>query len=367
MEAKKITVQDLSKWLKAQKTVSILDVRTLSERDEWYIPGSVHLNAYDELKSGNMEALSCLSIDKNVPVVTLCARGVLSFSVAEALSNHGFEAYSLEGGMKAWNYANDSIAIEFDDFKIIQVRRVAKGCLSYLIGSKGKAMVIDASLDPEVYLSLANAEGWQIVYVADTHIHADYVSRTIDLASASGAAHLISSFAKVSYPFRPLNDKEVIELGDFRIKVLHTPGHTWDSTSFLIEDKALLSGDTLFTNGIGRPDLKSDQEQSIEKSKALYDSLQLIKSLDDAVFVLPAHSSRPIVIGEAIITEKLGTLKSTLQALNLKREQFVDSTLSKLPTAPPNYLTIAEINKSGQLGKYNKADLEAGANRCAIS
>ena len=367
MEAQKITVRDLSKWLKVQKTVSILDVRPLSEREEWYIPGSIHLNAYEELKSGNMEALSLLSIDKNVPVVTLCARGVLSLSVAEALTSHGFEAYSLDGGMKAWNYANDSITMEFDEFKIIQVRRVAKGCLSYLIGSKGKAIVIDASLDPEIYLSLANEEGWKIIYVTDTHIHADYVSRTIDLANASGAAHLMNSFAKVSYPFRPLADNEVIELGEIRIKVLHTPGHTWESTSFLIEGKALLSGDTLFTDGIGRPDLKSDQEESIEKSKALYDSLQLIKSLADTVLVLPAHSSQPIVIGQAIITEKLMTLKNTLPALSLQKDPFLGRILSKLPPAPPNYLTIAEINKSVQLGDYNKADLEAGANRCAIS
>ena len=228
-------------------------------------------------------------------------------------------------------------------------------------------MVIDASLDPEVYLSLADEEGWKVIYVADTHIHADYVSRTIDLASASGAAHLMNSYSSVSYPFRPLANNEVIELGEVRIKVLHTPGHTWESTGFLIEDTALLSGDTLFTDGIGRPDLKSDMEESIEKSKALYNSLQLIKRLADAVLVLPAHSSCPIAIAQAIITEKLGTLKSTLQALNLHKEEFVATILSKLPPTPPNYLTIAEINKSGQLGNYNKADLEAGANRCAIS
>lgn len=366
MAAKIISSQELSEWLKEDKKISILDVRPLTEREEWYIPGSIHLNAYDEIKTENLQVLSNLTIDKDLPVITVCGRGVLSLSVAEALSNSGYDAYSLKGGMKAWNYAHDYIPMEFENFKIIQVRRLAKGCLSYLIGSDGKAMVIDASLAPEVYNSLAEKEGWEIIYVTDTHIHADYVSRTIELASYSGATHLMNSRSETSFPFRPLTDGEIIELGEAKIKTIHTPGHTWESTCFLVEQQALLSGDTLFADGIGRPDLKSDKDETVNKTNALYESLQIISRLPDTLLILPAHVSKPIETKQPVIGEKLTNLKNTLRGLNLDKEQFLTDILSKLPPPPPNYETIAGINKSGQRGDHNIADLEAGANRCAI-
>lgn len=366
MSAKTINAQQLSKWLEDGKEISILDIRPLSEREEWLIPNNIHINAYDELKSGKIEPLLNLSINKANPVIAFCGRGALSVFASEVLSNQGFEAYSLEGGMKAWNYAYDTASIEFENFKIIQIRRVAKGCLSYLIGSTGKAIVIDASLDPSIYISIAKTEGWDIIFVTDTHIHADYVSRSRDLTAHTEASHLMNDAAEILYPFVPLVNNDFITIGEIAIKIVHTPGHTWESTSFLIENKVLFSGDTLFTDGIGRPDLKADEAESIKKASALYDSLQLIKFYSDNLLIMPAHLSQPVEIGQPIIFEELGTLKKTLAALTYNRETFIGIILSNLPPSPPNYITISQINKSGYIGEFIVADLEAGANRCAI-
>jgi len=133
-----------------------------------------------------------LDLNKNTPVVTSLCRGGKSSIIRclKHLTERGYSVFSLEGGMKAWNYAWNTAELQVgENLSIIQVSRLAKGCLSYPIASEGEAMVIDANLDPEVYLQLAQKKGWKIRHVADTHIHADYVSRTKELALATGATH----------------------------------------------------------------------------------------------------------------------------------------------------------------------------------
>jgi glyoxylase-like metal-dependent hydrolase (beta-lactamase superfamily II)/rhodanese-related sulfurtransferase len=363
---KVIDSQILSNWLKTGKNVTILDIRPLSERAEWYIPQSIHANVYDALKAGDEKALDFLHLDKNTPVVSLCAGGKLSLFATEILAQKGLDAYSLTGGMKAWNYAWDTTTVQMGNVTILQIRRVAKGCLSYLIGSGQQAMVIDASLDPSVYTNLATEKGWKIEYATDTHIHADYVSRTKELAQAIGAKHLMIGTANVFYNFVPVKNGEIIKIEDTQLQLLHTPGHTHESVSWLLPDKALFTGDTLFTDGIGRPDLKADEEESKRKAMMLFDSLQRLTAFDSQILVFPAHTSKPIVFGQETITITLEQLKNNLAALSLEKQDFVNSILAKLPPTPPNYLTIAEINRKGDVTGHILADLEAGANRCAI-
>ena len=363
---KTISSEALADLLKKGEAITIIDIRPLHEREEWHIPQSIHIDVYDQLKSGDISALDNISINAKIPVVALCAGGNLSKFATELLTKKGFDAYSLEGGMKAWNYAWDSKEIVFDELKIIQVRRVAKGCLSYIIGSGKSAMVVDASLDPKVYIDLATNEGWTIETVSDTHIHADYISRTIDLQKATNAVHIMHFSAQVSYPFTAIQNEAIIKIGNVNIQLIQTPGHTWQSFSFLINNKALLTGDTLFTDGIGRPDLKADREEAIKKAAALYDSLHHLISLGENVQVFPSHISKPISIGDELISASISSLKTSVKSLSLDKEVFIESILSKLPASPPNYLTIAGINKKGLLGEHILADLEAGANRCAI-
>ena len=367
MNTPMISVEELQKRLEEGKETFILDVRPKEQRNEWQIAGSHYVDAYEALNKGDRSVLDGIDAVTQVPIVTVCAAGRTSQVAADILREKGYNASSLQGGMKAWNYAWNTAEIGEKDYTIIQVRRVAKGCLSYIVGSNDTAIVIDASLDPQVYTELAAAHGWAIQYVTDTHIHADYISRTIDLAKTTGADHLFTGQADVAYPFTPFKDGQIISFGQVKFQVLYTPGHTPESLSFLVSDKYLLTGDTLFTDGVGRPDLKVDKEQAIRKAKLLYASLQKLKSLENDPTVLPAHTSTAIDFDKKVIGERLSILSQRITLLKLSESQFIEQTIQRIPPTPPNYQQIAAINKSGNHEGVNFADLEAGANRCAVS
>ncbi len=368
MDNGKITVAELQKMFEEGKQVNVLDVRPQDQRAEWQIAGSVYENVYSGLKQGDQNILDQINLPKTVPVVTVCAAGVTAAKATAILNKKGYTAYTLDGGMKAWNYAWNTAKINDEDLTIIQVRRVAKGCLSYVIGSENEAIVVDASLDPEVYQQIAARHNWTIKYVLDTHIHADYISRTIDLAKATNAVHLFTEKAEVEYSFTPLSDRDGIPFGSGNITAVFTPGHTPESISYLVNDKYLLTGDTLFTDGVGRPDLKADAEQAIQKAGQLFTSIGKILSLShDDLLVLPAHTSDTVAFDGLIIGDKLSRLSARIQLLGLQKDEFVAQTITRIPAAPANYLQIAAINKKGNHKGINPADLEAGANRCAVS
>lgn len=366
-EELKIDVKTLSAMLEHNKPVTILDVRPKSQREEWFIPGSIHADVYDKLKDDSKEAFNQISLDKGIPVVTVCAAGGMSLKAAELLKEKGYAAYSLEGGMKAWNFAWNTAETILNGVKIIQVRRSSKGCLSYVIGSKNEAVVIDASLDPEIYLEIADKNGWTIKYVTDTHIHADYLSRTRDLAKASIATHVLIDKADVEYAYSPIGHGSILEFGNATLEVIHTPGHTMESTSFQLGDDAVFTGDTLFVDGVGRPDLKADHDEVTKRSQLLFTSLQKLLKLNAGTLVFPAHVATAVGFDSKLITESLEDLNRKLPMLQLSEIDFTEFTTSRIPPTPPNYLTIASLNKQGSFAGYSPAELEAGANRCAIS
>ena len=363
----KMNVGMLSNLLNEKRPVTILDVRPKSEREEWAIPGSIHADVYDRLKANDPTALDGLKFDRHVPIVTVCAVGKTSLKAAEILKKKEFDAYSLDGGMKAWNFAWNIAETVLHDVKIIQVRRSAKGCLSYIIGSEDEAVVIDASLNPQVYLDLAKKNGWTIRYVTDTHIHADYLSRTRELAMECNATHVLIDKANVEYSYSSIKNGDRLEFGNATLEVIHTPGHTLESTSFRLGDDAVFTGDTLFTDGVGRPDLKADQEEAIRRSKLLYRSLNQLLNMNPNMWVFPAHLSQAVSFDNNLITETIKTLKGKLDILKHSEAEFVNYTLSRIPPTPPNYLTIATLNKQGSYEGHTPAELEAGANRCAIA
>ena len=362
-----IDTATLRDWLETGQPVNILDVRPLQERTEWYIPGSIYFNAYDKLKSGNPNALQGLYLDKGIPVVTFCAGGKTSLIAAKLLKTQGYNAYSLEGGMKGWSLAWNTAAITFPIFEIIQFRRTGKGCLSYLIISNNEAIVVDASLDINVYEQYLVANKTVLRYAIETHIHADHISRTKQLAEKNNTPLFLPSPNKVSFKFEPINDTAIFELGNIKIKAIQTPGHTLESTSYLIDDKVLLTGDTLFINGVGRPDLKANKDEAIKKSKMLYQSLQKILALGDNIIVLPAHTGQPVDFDNTPIQTTIGSIKQNVAMLKLSEEEFISTILQRIPSTPANYLSIVEKNIKGDFSDINPVDLEAGANRCAIS
>lgn len=365
----KINVDKLKDLIETGEPVFILDVRPTSERNEWYIPGSHHLDAYKRLNASDFSVLDEITIPPDATIITVCAAGRTSLIAAEELRKKYAEVYSLEGGMKAWNYVWNTAEYLLPETttRIIQVRRLAKGCLSYVIGSGNEAIVIDASLDPAVYQKIAEENRWIIRYVMDTHIHADYISRTRELAHESKAELIFIESAKVEYPFTPVADHQSLSFGHATLEVLHTPGHTVESTCYLLEGKALLTGDTLFVDGVGRPDLNADIDAARSKAEKLFQSLQMIRTLSGKTEIFPAHFAGSIAFNQPIIKDHLSALEEKLELLNYPKEEFVEAIIQKIPPTPANYELITQMNKRGNHEGVILADIEAGANHCAVS
>jgi glyoxylase-like metal-dependent hydrolase (beta-lactamase superfamily II)/rhodanese-related sulfurtransferase len=365
---KSISVEELQEKLNKHENIFILDVRPVDQRNEWKIADSIHVDAYKQLNDGDDTALDIVEVPENATVVTVCAAGRTSLLASKLLQRKGVPAYSLEGGMKAWNYAwNKAELILSNGVKVVQVRRTAKGVLTYIVGSANEAIVIDAALNPDFYIGIAKENGWTIKYVMDTHIHADYVSRTRDLAKATGAKHVMIDNTKVNFDYVGIQNRGVIHFGDAQFEFIHTPGHTWESTTFKLGDSVIFTGDTLFIDSVGRPDLKADLQEGLEKAKALYKSVNLLLSLNPDILVLPAHTSDTIAFDTKVIADSIKNIKSQVKVVQLSESEFLEYTASKVPPAPPNYLTIAAINKNGSYEGQVLADLEAGGNHCAIA
>jgi glyoxylase-like metal-dependent hydrolase (beta-lactamase superfamily II)/rhodanese-related sulfurtransferase len=365
-EIKTLNANTLRNWLEIGQPVSILDIRPIAERAEWHIPSSIHFNAYEKLKNNSFEAFSGLHLDRSVPVVTYCAGGKMSLVAAKMLQMQGYDTYSLEGGLKAWSLAWNTATINFSNFDVIQFRRTGKGCLSYMIIANNEAIIVDASIDASVYEQYLKVNNAVLKYVIETHIHADHLSRSKELAEKNHATLFLPPNNNLRFEYNPIENDTVFKLGNISVSAISAPGHTLESMSFNIENKVLLTGDTLFTNGVGRPDLKADNEGMKVKAKLLYQSLQKLLSLDNKIIVLPAHTSQPIEFDNLLIHSTLEKVKS-IALLQLSEEDFIETIISRIPATPANYLTIVEKNLEGDFSDINPIDLEAGANRCAIS
>jgi glyoxylase-like metal-dependent hydrolase (beta-lactamase superfamily II)/rhodanese-related sulfurtransferase len=364
-----IDVEDLRGMLERGEPVTVLDVRDDDERAEWSVPGSIHVNAYEALKDNDPEALAGVELPEDEPVVTVCGAGKTSAVAAEQLRHRGIRAVSLKGGMKAWSLAWNTaeVPVEGSQARVVQVRRTGKGCLSYIVESEGEAVVIDAALEPEVYLKIADDRGWKITGVLETHIHADHLSRSRRLAEQSEATLYLPEQDRVSFAFTPVRNDDVLEVGAAKLKVLRTPGHTPESTSYRLDDRALFTGDTLFVNGVGRPDLEAGPEEQRKRAQALYHSLRHLLDLPLETLILPGHTSEPVPFDEEPVLVTVAEVREKIEALGSSEDAFVERILEHLPPTPSNHHRIVKLNEAGGLPEEEPTELEAGANRCAAS
>jgi len=237
----------------------------------------------------------------------------------------------------------------------MKVEQIYTGCLAqgaYYIESKGEAAIIDPLREIAPYMEKAKKDGARKEYVLETHFHADFVSGHIDLAKASGATIVYGPTAVPSFEAHISRDGEILQLGNISIEVIHTPGHTMESTCFLLRDEqgipaGLFSGDTLFIGDVGRPDLaqkvKAELTQEILAAH-LYDSLRnKIMPLPDDIIVYPAHGAGS-ACGKNMskeTTDTLGHQKATNYALrsDMSKQEFVKEVLTGL-VAPPGYFPL---------------------------
>ena len=259
------------------------------------------------------------------------------------------------------------------------IKQLYTGCLSeaaYYIESNGIAAVIDPLRDIDEYLQLATSRNATIKYIFETHFHADFVSGHLDVAAATGASIVYGPNTLTNYKVIVAKDGEVFNIGNITINVLHTPGHTLESTCYLLKDDnkndyCVFTGDTLFVGDVGRPDLsqKGATLTTQDLAAMLYDSLQnKIMPLADDVIVYPAHgagSSCGKNLGKETFST-IGEQKLHNYALNQPtKEDFVKAVIDGLPE-PPNYFPInAKINKEGY--ESLTAVLEAGLQPLSIA
>ena len=241
------------------------------------------------------------------------------------------------------------------------VQQLYTGCISesaYYIESNGVAAIIDPLRDIDAYLQLAKQRNATIKYIFETHFHADFVSGHLDLAAATGASIVYGPNTVTKFEVTVAKDNQVFEIGDLTLQVLHTPGHTLESSCYLLKDAtgkdyAVFTGDTLFVGDVGRPDLaQKDNEITIEElAGMLYDSLhEKIMPLANDVIVYPAHGAGSSC-GKNLGSETFSTIgaqKQTNYALQPQtKEDFIIAVTDGL-AAPPQYFPInAKINKEG--------------------
>jgi glyoxylase-like metal-dependent hydrolase (beta-lactamase superfamily II)/rhodanese-related sulfurtransferase len=239
------------------------------------------------------------------------------------------------------------------------IKQIYTNCLSeaaYYIESEGEAAVIDPLRDIEEYLSLAKERNATIRYIFETHFHADFVSGHLDLGKQTGAPIIFGPGAITNFDILNAKDGEKFTLGKISLEVLHTPGHTLESSCFLLRDEknqphAIFTGDTLFVGDVGRPDLSSGNLSSEELAGIMFETIQKkILPLDDNIIVYPAHGPGSSC-GKNMGPEKHSTIgeeKKTNYALQAQSlEEFVQQVTHGLTTAPKYFSVNAKINQQG--------------------
>ena len=306
--------------------------------------------------------------------VAVCAHGNGSELIAELLHDEGRRAVSLQDGMLAWNRLLVPERIELPDapdLVLWQLLRPAKGCLSYLIGVPGGgAVVVDPARHYESYLELLVQNSMRLVAVVDTHLHADHLSGGPALAAAGRAPYVISPIDMIGGlddPADRRDDPEKIELdADHHVELvrLRLPGHTPGSTAVVLPGVFLAAGDTLFCNGVGRPDLTGQADQL---ARMLFSSIhEQLSDMPGSTRLLPAHWSRPDDVGsDGTVTAALGEVLGSDTLSGLDVDRFVAEITASLSPAPASYDRIREINAGSSADPEEMDELEIGRNQCA--
>ncbi|MFJ7677899.1 MBL fold metallo-hydrolase [Peribacillus sp. NPDC097198] len=374
MPYNEMTAKEVAKKVINKDDLFIFDVRNENDFNDWKIEGEgfEYFNMpYFELLDGVDEVMDKIPANKEVLVV--CAKEGSSVMVAEMLSDAGLTVSYLKGGMKAWSEHLEPLKIGDlkDGGEIYQFIRLGKGCLSYMVVSNGEAAIIDSTRMIDTYLDFAESIGAKITQVFDTHLHADHISGGRQIAESTNATYWLppKDATEVVFGYEPLENGKVVKIGHTAIEIqaLYSPGHTIGSTSFVVDEKYLLTGDILFIDSIGRPDLAGLAEDWVgDLRETLYTRY---KELSDELIVLPSHFMIIEELNEdGSVAKKLGSLFEENHGLNIADEaEFRKMVTGNLPPQPNSYQEIRQTN----MGKITpdeekQREMEIGPNRCAV-
>ena len=241
----------------------------------------------------------------------------------------------------------------------MHIQQIYTGCLSeaaYFIESNGVAAVVDPLRDIDAYIQLAKEKNAEIKYIFETHFHADFVSGHLDLAKQTGATIVYGPETETNFPVHVAKDGEIFPIGEITIQAIHTPGHTIESTCYLLKDESqkshcIFTGDTLFVGDVGRPDLSSGDMTTEELASIMYDTINnKILPLPDDLIVYPAHGAGSSC-GKNLGTDTFTTIgeqkRSNYALQQQSREEFIKAVTSDLNDAPVYFAINAKINKEG--------------------
>jgi glyoxylase-like metal-dependent hydrolase (beta-lactamase superfamily II) len=349
----------------------VLDIRHQDDFTDWHIPGSVNVDVYNELTSdpdGAKGAFTELPDDKEI--VTVCAAGVVSQTATDVLREMGYDAKTLVDGMAGWSRVHRNATVPVDiEGTLVQVARPGKGCLSHVLVSDGEAAVFDPSQYVDKYETILDEYDADLVGVFDTHAHADHVSGGAELAKEHDVPYHLHSKDALQIDMTPLDDGQTVRVGTVDVEVVHTPGHSEGSVSFDVGGEALLTGDTLFHESVGRVELGVEagiEDADVEGNAAtLYESLQRLLDRPADTLVLPAHDPGS---PDPPVTARLGEVTELNPDLDRDREAFVETLASDIPDHPPNFERVKRTNVGQEsVPDEELSDLELGPNRCAAS
>ncbi len=387
-------VEELHRRLQAGEELFVFDVRNEDEFESWRLEGrrplpTVNVPYYEMLEVDEFDDVVdtfkafldqkwAAKLPRETPILAVCAKGDTSEYVAEALRRLDFQAFNLAGGTAAWgdHYVIRPV-VESAELTILQVSRPARGCLSYLVASGDRAVVIDPLRHIDHYLEAAAERGWKIERVLDTHGHADHLSGGPALAAACGVPYYLHPYdgihpidvlpARIDYAY--LRDGQTFEVGSHRLTALHVPGHTLGNTAFLLDDRHLFTGDSIFIESIARPDLGGHGDTW---APIHFASLRRLLELPDETLVLPGHFAGLTESGEdGLFAASLGELRGRNDGLVMAaggEEEFVAYILASLPEFPDEYVEIKRVNAGlVEVKEARASELELGKNICALA
>ncbi|WP_323677888.1 MBL fold metallo-hydrolase [Halorubellus sp. PRR65] len=383
-----ITASTLKARLDAGEHVVVLDTRRPADYETWHIDGdtvtainvpfTAFIDGDDPATTAPASFTDALPDSYDAPIVTCCAKGLSSLYVAKFLANEGYDIVALDDGMRGWAglYESRELPAEYtpEGATVLQFHRPSSGCLAYVIVSAGEAMVVDPlRAFASEYAAAADDRDATLVSAVDTHVHADHVSGVATVADATGAQALVPAGADDrGYQ----GDAEYVEAGDERrvgdvaVEAIALPGHTSETLGYRVGD-VLLTGDTIFTDAVARPDLEEGDAGAEDAARRLYDTIQTLADASprdaDDVLVAPGHTSESATPrDDGTYAATVGDLRERLPAFERDREDFVDAILSGMPPRPNNYERIIATNLGQEHVSDGEAfDLELGPNNCA--
>jgi glyoxylase-like metal-dependent hydrolase (beta-lactamase superfamily II) len=383
-----VTPEALAERIAAGDDLTVLDVRDRDEFEAWRVDGpGVEAVQIPHVKFVGADAtggVADLVADLTEPIVAVCGEGDASAFVADLLDGHGFDVANLTGGMDAWAQVYTEAPVAGDAATVVQYRRPASGCLASLVSDGEHAAVVDPlRAFADRYVADCEARGWDLVAAVDTHVHADHVSGVRAVADRTGADIVVPVGARergLDYDrdVRFVDHGDSLAVGDLDLEALRLPGHTTEMTGYRVGD-LLLSGDSLFLDGVARPDLEgaagdtdddADGERARDLAATLYHTLQeRVLDLPDETRLCPSHCAPGTPVrADDTYTATVGELRERVPALSLSQAEFVDRIAGATGPRPANFQRIVATN----LGQADADDetafeLELGPNNCAAT